>query len=170
MTAVPPKAEVDPRSCHVAEMPIPEVRPDLLDHLIGAAEQRERHGEAERPGGLQINDQLGFRRLLDRQVGRPLAFENPADAHANLAIRIRNAATVAHQATAGGLIGYAASLPDAWRRVGIYIGRILKGAKPFDLPVLQASKFEMLLNAETARMLGLTVPPSLLAIADEVIE
>ena len=113
----------------------------------------------ERPDALLISSGPFFGNR-QRPAGAPGDADTPS----------RRSRATRSYAEVGGLMSYGTSLAEAHRQAGSYVGRILKGAKPADLPVVQSTKFELIINASTARMLGLTVPPSLLAIADEVIE
>jgi putative tryptophan/tyrosine transport system substrate-binding protein len=112
----------------------------------------------ERPDALFVTGDSFFN-------GRRVQLVNLASRHALPAVYADRILT-----EAGGLTSYGTDIRDHWRHVGVYVGRILKGAKPADLPVVQSTKIELIINAETARMLGLSIPPSLLALADEVIE
>ena len=146
----------------------------------------ERRGNAARAMGLQIQV---FNASTSREIDaafvtfvreRPDALFVAQDAFfnirrhqlANMAARhaVPMASASRDIAEVGGLMSYGTNIADAYRQIGIYTGRILKGAKPADLPVVQSTKFELVINAQTARMLGLDVPPTLLARADEVIE
>jgi len=112
----------------------------------------------ERPDALFVSSDAFFN-------GRRVQLAHWATYH-----RLPSTYSARQYVEAGGLMSYGTSLTAAFRQVGVYTGRVLKGAKPADLPVVQASKFELVINASTARMLGLTLPDKLLVAADEVIE
>jgi len=114
--------------------------------------------ERERPDALFVSGDAFF-------ISRAVQF-------ATLTARSRIPATYSLRdyVAVGGLMSYGTDFPDAFRQVGVYTGKVLKGAKPTDLPVTQSTKFELVINLQTARSLGIEVPPGVLAIADEVIE
>ena len=129
--------------------------------------------EAETDADLEAT----FASLRSRQVDALLVTTNPfyeGRRHQIVALAKRYSVPALYPwreySVAGGLISYGPTFTESYRQAGLYVGRILKGEKPADLPVVQATKFELLVNAKTAKALGLTVPPSLLIAADEVIE
>jgi ABC-type uncharacterized transport system substrate-binding protein len=171
--------EVVPRAIRVAVLVNP-ANPSITETTLGELEP------ASRAMGLQIQV---LKASTSREINeafatflheRPDALFVALDAFfnsrrvqlVNLASRYTMPATFVFRefVEAGGLMSYGPDIVDAYRQMGIYVGRILRGAKPEDLPVVQASKYELVINAEAARMLGLTVPPTLLSTADEVIE
>jgi putative tryptophan/tyrosine transport system substrate-binding protein len=159
---------VNPANAELAETTLKDVEPaaralGVQVKLFNASTAREIDA---------VFASLAHERLAALFVGGDPLFASRRVQLANLSARHAIAMTSGAReiAEAGGLMSYGTNIPEAYRQTGAYAGRILRGAKPADLPAVQASKFELVVNVQTARMLGLDVPSSLLAIADEVIE
>jgi putative tryptophan/tyrosine transport system substrate-binding protein len=166
-------------------------RASVVGFLVNPKSQRaelqlEQMHEAARKLGLSVQVagasteqelDVAFDNLAQQQVGALLVAQEPSYAGWRqqiiaLAAHYTIPATYGQReyVAAGGLMSYDASVADSFRQMGVYVGRILTGAKPAELPVLQPAKFELVINLKTAKALGLDVPPTLLARADEVIE
>jgi putative ABC transport system substrate-binding protein len=127
--------------------------------------------------GKELDFDAAFRPLVQEPVEALLVTTDPifeGQRHRIVALAAHYAVPTIYAlreyTVAGGLMSYGASISDVYRQAGLYAGRILKGEKPADLPVMQASKFELFINLKTAKTLGISVPPMLLALADQVIE
>ena len=153
-----PNAETQSRSIQQAALKL-----GLNLHVLNASTEGDFDAAFTKLGELQAGALI---------VGHDVFFNAQTRQLAALTVRNRIPAiyTLPEFAASGGLISYGASRIDAWHQAGVYVGRILKGEKPAELPVIQPTTFEMVINLRTAKALGLTVPPMLLARADEVIE
>jgi putative ABC transport system substrate-binding protein len=135
----------------------------LRIHVVAASDEREFN---------TVFETLAQQKVEALLVGADPRFNSQREQLIRRAARDRLPAMYEwrESAAAGGLMSYGTSLTDAFRNLGVYAGLILKGAKPSELPVMQQTKFELVINLKTAKALGLTIPPTLLAQADEVIE
>jgi putative tryptophan/tyrosine transport system substrate-binding protein len=147
-----------------------EIETREIEAAAGAIGQPLRILKVTNDGEIQeVFTNLGAQGIGGLIISGDSFFDSRRDVLVALAARHR-VPTIYPFATTGGLISYGASIPGAYRQAGIYVGRILKGEKPGDLPVEQPTKFELMINLKTAKALGLEVPPTLLVRADEVIE
>jgi putative ABC transport system substrate-binding protein len=153
----------------------PYVEPETKDVMTSARTLGRQVQVLNASTGREID--TAFTTLVQHRVGSLLVSGDPffdSERDRLVALAARHAVPAIYQwrefATIGGLMSYGTSILDAYRQSGVYVGKILKGAKPADLPVMQPTKFEFVINLKTSKTLGLEIPPKLLTFADEVIE